>query len=122
MKPSFGRTQPQPLHHSRTLRGRLSALVSTLVLVPALAAHAQTPADTSSAALQSAFRKYAAADSVVGASLLVVRNGATVLHDNVGLGDRALMEPITNADGTWSYGTASRGNHSSRRSGSNSLR
>lgn len=59
--------------------------------------NAQQPADTSVAAVQTLFRKYAAADSNVGASLLVMRNGAPLLQDNVGMGDRELKQPVTNA-------------------------
>lgn len=59
--------------------------------------NAQAANDTSVAGLQTLFRKYVAADSIVGASLLVIRNGQTVQHTNVGMGDRALNEPITNA-------------------------
>lgn len=73
---------------------RLVCTVSALVLAPL--ASGQTASDTSVATLQASFRKYASSDSVVGASLLVMQNGAPVVHDNFGLGDRALKEAITN--------------------------
>lgn len=40
---------------------------------------------------------YAAADSNVGATLLVMRNGTALLQDNVGMGDRERLQPVTNA-------------------------
>lgn len=74
---------------------RLCCTLTALTVASVL--HSQTANDTSVATLQTAFRKYATLDSVVGGSLLVIRNGAAVLHDNVGMGDRALKEPITDA-------------------------
>ncbi len=90
MKRALGRTQ-------RKARRTLCLACASATLVWASVAGGQASSDTSVATLQAAFRKYAAADSVVGASLLVMRNGAPVVHDNLGLGDRALKEPITNA-------------------------
>ena len=58
---------------------------------------AQPASDTSIAALQATFRKYVAADSNVGATLLVMRNGTALLQDNVGMGDRERLQPVTNA-------------------------
>ena len=66
-------------------------------LAAPLSVRAQTATDTSVAALQATFRKYVAADSNVGATLLVMRNGVAILQDNVGMGDRALKQPVTNA-------------------------
>ncbi len=58
---------------------------------------AVSAADTSWNTLRDAFRRYTVSDSVVGASLVVVRNGSVVARDNVGLGDRARLEPVTDA-------------------------
>ncbi len=54
-------------------------------------------ADTSWAALQATFRRYVASDSIVGASLLVARNGVQLQRDNVGLADRALNQGANDA-------------------------
>jgi CubicO group peptidase (beta-lactamase class C family) len=80
---------------TRRAWGWLSGAASATML--ATTVFAQTEPDTSAAALRATFRNYAAADSVVGASLLIMQNGVSVLHDNVGQGDRALNQPITDA-------------------------
>jgi CubicO group peptidase (beta-lactamase class C family) len=76
---------------------RLSAVLGASILVGTSGTYAQAANSVTVDSLQASFRKYVAADSIVGASLLVVRNGAAVLHDNVGMGDRALNQPITDA-------------------------
>ena len=58
---------------------------------------AQSATDTSWTALRSTFRTYTASDSIVGASLVTMRQGLVLARDNVGFGDRALREPITDA-------------------------
>ncbi len=80
-------------------RHRLASRASALVLLLSAAVAPRLPAqsDTSWATLQSAFRAYTAADSVVGASLLTARNGAQLQRLNIGMGDRALGQPITDA-------------------------
>ena len=70
---------------------------AALLLATPHTSHAQQASDTSIVALQATFRKYVAADSNVGATLLVMRNGAALLQDNVGMGDRELKQPVTNA-------------------------
>ena len=60
--------------------------------------HAQAAAaDTSWTTLQSAFRTYVNTDSIVGASLLTARDGRQLQRLNIGMGDRALAQPITDA-------------------------
>ena len=71
--------------------------LATLALVTPTIAHARQPADTSALKLKVAFHKYAEADSIVGASLAIVQNGAVVLRDNIGMGDRVLGEAVTDA-------------------------
>ena len=61
------------------------------------APRATAQADTSWLTLQAAFRHYVAADSVVGASVLVMRDGAVLRRDNIGMGDRARAEPVADA-------------------------
>ena len=70
---------------------------AAILLATPQTGRAQQASDTSIAALQSTFRKYVAADSDVGARLLVMRNGSALLQDNVGMGDRELKQPVTNA-------------------------
>lgn len=71
----------------------LSAALALVLAAPAAAAQA----DTSWLTLQAAFRQYVSADSVVGASILTMRDGAVVRRDNLGMGDRARGEPVTDA-------------------------
>lgn len=83
-----------------TSSSRIAALGITaalLTLAEPTRAQSQVSADTSTAALQANFRKYVAADSIVGATLLVMRNGAAILQDNVGMGDRSLNQAVSNA-------------------------
>jgi CubicO group peptidase (beta-lactamase class C family) len=75
---------------------RHSLFAVTLALVLA-APPAGAQADTSWFTLQTAFRQYTAADSVVGASILTMRDGAIVRRENLGMGDRARGEPVTDA-------------------------
>lgn len=70
---------------------------AALMLATPHTGRAQQATDTSLAALRATFRKYVAADSNIGATLLVMRNGTALLQDNVGLGDRELKQPVTNA-------------------------
>lgn len=77
---------------------RLPLVVALALTITAPStAHARQTSDTSFATLKSAFRKYAAADSIVGASLAIMQNGVITARDNVGMGDRALNEPVTDA-------------------------
>ena len=69
---------------------------AAVVLASTYAAHAQPASDTSVAALQTTFRRYVAADSNIGATLLVMQHGSALLQDNVGMADRALKQPVTN--------------------------
>lgn len=71
----------------------ISAAFALVVAAPAASAQA----DTSWLTLQAAFRQYTAADSVVGASILTMRDGAVVRRENLGMGDRARGEPVTDA-------------------------
>ncbi len=73
----------------------VTSLVAAASLAVASPAHAQS--DTSWATLQSAFRTYVGADSIVGASLLTARDGRQLQRVNIGMGDRALAQPITDA-------------------------
>ncbi len=73
-------------------------VAASLIGVTAHTAAAQSArTDTSWHTLQSAFRRYVTADSIVGASIASMRNGAIIARDNVGMGDRALREPVTDA-------------------------
>ena len=75
----------------------LGYAAAALLLAAPHTGRAQPASDTSIAALQATFRKYVAADSNVGATLLVMRNGTALLQDNVGMGDRERLQPVTNA-------------------------
>ncbi|HVT39634.1 MAG TPA: serine hydrolase domain-containing protein [Gemmatimonadaceae bacterium] len=75
---------------------RTSLIPAALACILA-ASNLAAQADTSWLTLQAAFRQYVAADSVVGASFLVMRDGAVLRRDNVGMGDRARAEPVTDA-------------------------
>ena len=68
----------------------ISATARTAIAQPAVA-------DTSWRTLDAAFRRYTTVDSIVGASIVVMRNGTLIARDNVGMGDRALREPVTDA-------------------------
>ena len=70
---------------------------AALALATPHSGRAQQASDTSIAALQATFRRSVAADSNVGATLLVMRNGSALLQDNAGMGDRELKQPVTNA-------------------------
>jgi CubicO group peptidase (beta-lactamase class C family) len=78
----------------RFMRTTLIPAALALVLV---APPAASQADTSWLTVQGAFRRYVAADSVVGASLLAMRDGTILRRDNPGMGDRARAEPVTDA-------------------------
>jgi len=72
------------------------------LLIPGVALALAAPpaaaqADTSWLMVQSAFRRYAAADSIVGAAILTMRDGAVVRRENIGMGDRERHEPVTDA-------------------------
>jgi CubicO group peptidase (beta-lactamase class C family) len=74
-----------------------SSLISAAFALVVAAPAASAQADTSWLTLQAAFRQYTAADSVVGASILTMRDGAIVRRENLGMGDRARGEPVTDA-------------------------
>jgi CubicO group peptidase (beta-lactamase class C family) len=74
-----------------------SSLISAALAFVLAAPAALAQADTSWLTLQAAFRHYTAADSVVGASILTMRDGAVVRRENLGMGDRARGEPVTDA-------------------------
>jgi CubicO group peptidase (beta-lactamase class C family) len=74
-----------------------SSLISAAFALVVAAPAASAQADTSWLTLQAAFRQYTAADSVVGASILTMRDGAVVRRENLGMGDRARGEPVTDA-------------------------
>lgn len=79
--------------------GSLIALFAAAAPLAAQTNTSNTPragADTAIATVQAAFRKYSAADSVVGSSLLLIRDGLEVQRSNLGMGDRELKQPITN--------------------------
>ena len=75
---------------------RVVAVIAILVAEPT-SAFAQVPTDTSWSSLETAFRRYVSADSIVGASLVEVRDGAVVARVNIGMADRALGQPVTDA-------------------------
>ena len=87
--PSFLRT----FTHARST----TAAALAGVLAATTPARAQSAADTSWSALRATFRTYTASDSIVGASLVTMRNGLVLARDHVGFSDRALREPVTDA-------------------------
>ena len=94
---SFARTFKSTC--ARSLARSVPTVVVALASVVATASPAlsQSAADTSWNTLRSAFRTYTTSDSIVGASLVTMRHGLVLGRDNVGFGDRALREPITDA-------------------------
>ena len=73
----------------------VAALPATLAAQPAPASHSQTPkAPDDWSAFQRVFDAYADSDRVVGASVLVMRNGRIVDRHDYGLADRAAKQRV----------------------------
>jgi CubicO group peptidase (beta-lactamase class C family) len=68
--------------------------VASMLLTPSRAG-AQSPTDTAWRTVQTLFRRYVAADSIVGATIVTTRHAAVTARDNIGMADRTLRQPIT---------------------------